>query len=93
VTYVPTANLSPLYSFAQYSSTPSALQTALNALSTVTSGTVQVFADAQASGNALVVFNEAQVFSVPANNWVGYNQGTWAQYSNAKFGTTFTSYP
>lgn len=93
MTYVPTVNLTPLYSFAQYSSTPSALQTALNALATVTSGTVQVFADAQASGNALVVFNETQVFSVPANSWVGFNQGTWTQYTNAKFLTTFTSYP
>ncbi|HEX4394184.1 MAG TPA: hypothetical protein VH084_21990 [Mycobacterium sp.] len=95
MTYVPTVNLTPLYSFAQYTSGggTAGLQTALNALPTVTSGTVQVFADAQASGNALVVFNEAQVFSVPQNSWVGFNQGTWTQYPNAKFTTTFTSYP
>jgi hypothetical protein len=99
MTYVPTANLTPLYSFSQYTSGggTSGLQTALNAQPGITSGQVQVFADAQVSGNALVVFNEQQVFSVPQNNYVGYNQGTWTQYPAAKMAggasSIFTTYP
>jgi hypothetical protein len=101
-TYLPTANLSPLYNFVQYTSGGSGitnLQTALNALPGVTSGSVQVFADATTgqTSNALVVFNDQQVFSVPSTNYVGYNQGTWAQYTAAKMaggGTSvFTAYP
>lgn len=94
-TYLPTANLT-VFNFVQFSSTTSALQTALNGLPGITTGQVQVFADAQNSGNALVVFNDQQVFSVPANNYVGYNQGSWAQYLPAKLAgganSLFTAY-
>jgi len=98
-TYLPTASLSPVYTFVQFTSGGgvSGLQTALNGLPGVTSGTVQVFADAQVATNALVVFNDQQVFSVPLNNWVGFNQGTWAQYTAAKMAgganSTFTAFP
>lgn len=93
-TYLPTASLTPQYTFFQFS-TVSALQTALN---TAYPGmNIQCFADAQVSGNALVVVNDSTVFSVPLNNYVGYNLGTWAQYPAAKMAggasSTFTAYP
>lgn len=91
-TFLPTVNLSPLYTFVQYSSTASALQTALiAAFPDVVS--IQCFADAANSGNALVVANDVQVFTVPANSYVGHNLGSWAQYTAAKFATLFTAYP
>jgi hypothetical protein len=91
--------LSPLYSFVQFSGTVSALQTALNAMPTVTSGTVQCFADTTTGQTtwAVVVVNDSQVFSVPPNNYVGFNQGTWTQYPAAKMAgganSIFTTYP
>lgn len=97
-TYLPTANIT-VFNFVQFTTAAgvSALQTALNGMSGVTSGQVQVFADAQTSGNALVVFNDQQVFSVPPNNYVGYNGGSWAQYLPAKMAggasSIFTAYP
>jgi hypothetical protein len=96
-TYLPTVNLAPLFNFVQFTTGggASALQTALNAMSGVTN--VQCFADAQTSGNALVVHNETTVFSVPPNNYVGFNQGQWTQYPAAKLAgganSTFTAYP
>lgn len=95
-TYLPTANIT-VFNFVQFSSTTSALQSALNALPGVTD--VQVFADATAgqSGNALVVHGDSTVFSVPASNYVGYNGGSWAQYLPAKMAggaaSIFTAYP
>lgn len=97
-TYLPTANLT-VFNFVQYTSGGgvSGLQTTLNAMSGVTSGQVQVFADAQVATNALVVFNDSVVFTVPLNNWVGYNGGSWAQYLPAKMAggaaSIFTAYP
>jgi hypothetical protein len=97
VTYVPTANLTPLYTFTQFTTGggPSALQTALN---TAYPGmNIQCFADAQVATNCLVVVADSQVFSVPPNNYVGFNQGTWAQYPAAKMAgganSTFTQFP
>lgn len=90
-TYLPTVNLTPLYTFVQFSSTTSALQAALiSAFPDVAS--IQVFADAANSGNALVVANDAQVLTVPVNSYVGYNLGSWAQYTAAKLATLFTAY-
>jgi hypothetical protein len=99
MTYLPTANLSPLYNFAQFTTAAGipALQTALN---TANPGmTIQCFADATTgqTSNALVVANDQQVFSVPPNNYVGFNQGAWAQYPAAKLAgganSLFTQYP
>lgn len=83
-TYLPTKNVTPVFTFFQYTSGGgvSGLQTAL--VAAYTTVTIQVFTDASVSGNALVVVNDLIVFSVPVNNWVGYNQGTWAQYLPAK---------
>lgn len=95
MTYVPTANLTPLYSFSQFTTAAgvAALQTALNAQPGVVANSVQVFADAQVAGNALVVVNDSVVFSVPPNSWVGFNQSQWTQYTNTKFTQTYTTYP
>lgn len=93
MTYVPTANLSPLYSFVQFSSTVSAFQTALN--SAFPGLGIQVFADATSGQTswAVVVVGDATVLSVPPNNYIGYNQGSWTQYTSVKLGQLFTTYP
>jgi hypothetical protein len=95
MTYLPTANLSPLYSFVQFSGTVSAFQTALNAMPGVTSGSVQVFADTTSGQTswAVVVVNDVAVMSVIPNNYLGYNQGQWTQYTPTKLGQLYTVYP
>jgi hypothetical protein len=103
VTYVPTANLTPLYTFTQFTTAGgvSAFNTALNtAYNTLFPGmTIQCFADTTSghTSNAVVVVNDQQVFSVPPDNYVGFNQGTWAQYPAAQMAggasSTFTVYP
>lgn len=99
MTYVPTANLTPLYTFTQFTTGggPSALQTALN---TAYPGLgIQCFLDTTSGRTtwALVVVADSTVFSVPPNNYVGYNLGTWAQYPAAQMAggasSTFTVYP
>jgi phage baseplate assembly protein gpV len=93
MTYLPTANLSPLLTFTQYSSTVSALQTAL--IAAYPSLNIQVIADTVSgeTSNAVVISNNSIVFTVPQNSYVGYNNGAWAQYTSAKFATLFTTYP
>lgn len=100
-TYLPTANVTPVFNFVQYTTGGSGLAnlaTALNAMAGVTSGSVQVFADGTSgqTTNAVVVVNDNTVFSVPTTSYVGYNQGTWAQYTAAKMAggvnTAFTPY-
>lgn len=94
-TYVPTKNLSSLSTFVQFSGTVSAFQSALAAAFPTL--TIQCFADAQVSGNALVVANDQTVVSVAPNNFAGYNGGAWAQYPAAKMAggasSLFTAYP
>ena len=81
-TFLQTADAQDVYTFVQHSGTAAALQTALNAALGGTS--VQTFADASASGNALVVHNSSVAFSVPANSYVGYNKGKWSVKPAAK---------
>ncbi|MCW2904219.1 MAG: hypothetical protein JWO67_6484 [Streptosporangiaceae bacterium] len=95
MTYVPTANLSPLYTFVQFSGTVSAFGTALT---TAFPGmTIQTFTDTQNAGNALVIVNDTTVMSVAVNNYLGYNQGLWQQFPPAKMAggasSVFTVYP
>lgn len=94
-TYLPTASLSPLFTFVQFSGTVSAFQTAL--IAAFPTLTIQCFADGQVSGNALVVTNDQMVISVAPNNYAGYNGGVWAQYPAAKMAgggsSLFTTYP
>jgi hypothetical protein len=94
-TYLPTANLSPLWTYVQFSGTVAALGTALG---TAFPGlTIQTFADGQNSGNALVVVNDATVITVAPNSYVGYNQGSWQVWPAAKMAggpnSQFTAYP
>ena len=93
MTYLPTANLSPLLTFTQYSSTVGALQTAL--IAAYPSLNIQVVADTVSgeTTNAVVIANNSTVFTVPTGSYVGYNGGAWSQYTSAKFTTTFTTYP
>jgi hypothetical protein len=93
MTYLPTANLSPLQTFTQYSSTVSALQTALQ--TAYPSLNIQVIADTVSgeTTNAVVISNNSIVFTVPTGSYVGYNGGAWSQYTAAKFATLFTTYP
>lgn len=94
-TYLPTVNLSPLWTFVAFSGTASALQAALNAA--FPGLNVQCFADAQVAGNALVVVNDTQVLSVAPTWFIGLNQGQWSKYAPAALAggvnSTFTAYP
>jgi hypothetical protein len=94
-TYLPTADLSPLFTFVQFSGTVSAFQSALAAAFPLL--TIQCFADGQVSGNALIVANDQTVVSVAPNWYAGYNGGQWAQYPAAKLAgganSLFTAYP
>jgi hypothetical protein len=94
-TYLPTANLSPLFTFVTYSSTVGALETALQAA--FASQNVQVYADDTNSGNALVVPNASAAISVPSGWSIGYNQGFWMKYPPASMAggvnSVFTAYP
>jgi len=93
MTYLPTANLSPLQTFTQYSSTVSALQTALQ--TAYASLNIQVIADTVSgeTTNAVVISGNSIVFTVPTGSYVGYNNGQWTQYTAAKFAALFTTYP
>jgi hypothetical protein len=97
VTYIPTANLSPLYNFVPFSGTVAAFGTALG---TAFPGfTIQTFADTTvgSTSNAVVVINDSTVLSVAPGNYLGYNQGLWQQYTAAKMAgganSLFTTYP
>lgn len=96
-TYLPTASLSPVYTFIQFSGTVSAFQTALN--SAFPGMGIQCFADTTSGQTswAVVVINDTTVIPVPPNNWVGYNLGSWTQYVTAKLAgggaSLFTAYP
>ena len=96
-TYLPTANLSPTYSFFQFTTGAgvAALETALRAA--FADQNVQVYADDNTVGNALVIVNGERAMSVPPNNYVGYNLGSWTNYAPAKMAgggsSLFTAYP
>lgn len=91
-TYLPTADLTPVWTFVQKTGTSAALQTALTTqYPDVTS--IQCFDDANKSGNSLVVVNSGEwEASVPASGYVGYNQGTWSMYTATAFAAKFTAY-
>lgn len=93
-TYLPTKNVSPVYTFIQKTGTSAQLQTALRAV--FTDVAIQCFDDGDTAGNTLVVVNDTQSFSVPANYHVGYNLGQWELYPAAKMAgganTTYTPY-
>jgi hypothetical protein len=97
MTYLPTANLSPLYTFTAFSSTVSAFATALG---TAFPGfSIQAIADTTAgkTSNALVIINDSIVMSVAPGNFLGYNLGVWQQWTAAQMaggvGSLFTQYP
>lgn len=100
-TYLPTASLSPLYTFVQFSGTVSAFQTALN--SAFPGMGIQCFADTTSGQTswAVVVINDADAIAVPPNNYLGYNSGPaspgWSQYPASKLAgggaSLFTAYP
>lgn len=84
--YLPTSAVSQVANFVQFSSTVSTLNTAIQAAFASAVGTIVVQADTVSgqTSNALIISNDQQVFSVPPNNWVGYNKGTWTQYTPAQ---------
>lgn len=93
MTYLPTANLSPLLTFTQFSSTVGALQSAL--IAAYPSLNIQAVADTLSgeTTNAVVISNNSTVFTVPPGSYVGYNNGQWTQYTAAKLAQLFTVYP
>lgn len=74
----------------------SGLSTALTSAFAVTAGTIQVSADGQVTGNALVVANDSVVMSVVPANFLGFNNGQWTQYTptqmNGSPGSVFAQY-
>jgi hypothetical protein len=96
--YLPTKEVAKVQNFVQFSSTVSALNTAIQAAFAATAGTIVVQADtvANQTSNALVIVNDSVVFSVVPNNWVGFNFGTWSQWTPAQVNgsptSTFTQY-
>lgn len=81
-TYLPTPLVSKVHSFVQFSSTVSTLSTAVLA-AFASAGTIVIQADTVSgqTSNAVIIVNDTVVFSVAPNNWVGYNFGTWSQYT------------
>lgn len=71
-----------------------ALATALNSAFGATAGNIQCFVDTTSgkTTQALVVAADNLVFSVPVGSWVGFNGGTWAQYTAAGLAAVFTQY-
>lgn len=95
--YLPTAVVVP-QSFVQFSSTVSALNTAIQTAFAAAAGTIVVQADTVSgqTSNALIIVNDQTVFSVPPNNWVGFNGGVWTQWTptqmNGNAASVFTQY-
>lgn len=96
-TYLPTASLSPLYTFLQFTTGGgvAAFETALRAA--FPNENVQVYADDQTAGNALVVANAVTAFSVAPNSWVSCTLGSWQVRTVAQMAgginSVFTAYP
>lgn len=92
--YLPIASISYIENYVQFSSTTSALATALTTAFGTQAGSIQVLADTTSgkTSNALVVVNDTVVFSVPANNWVGYNKGQWTNNSPAQMTANYLQY-
>ena len=92
-TFLQTQDAIDVYTFTQFSGTVGALATALNA---AVEPNIQTFADGVTAGNALVVVDGSQVFSVPPNYYVGLNKGVWEVLAAAKLAgggnSTYTPY-
>ena len=97
-TYLPTPLVGQVQSFVQFNSTVSALNTAIQAAFASAAGTIVVQADTVSgqTSNAVIIVNDSVVFSVPPNNWVGYNNGAWSQWTPAQMNggsnSVFTQY-
>jgi hypothetical protein len=83
--YIPTKHLNDVINALQFSSTVSALNTAIQT-QWGSLGTIVVQADTKPgqTSNALIVYNDQQVFSVAPNNWVAFNGGVWTQWAPAQ---------
>lgn len=96
-TYLPTKEIDKIQNFVQFSSTVSALNTAIQTAFS-SAGTIVVQADTVSgqTSNAVIIFNDSIVFSVAPTNWVGYNFGTWSQWTVAQMAggpsSTYTQY-
>lgn len=97
VTYLPITEVAKVVTFIQWGSpgaqtTTTLLATALNTAFGATAGTIQVFADGQNSGNALVIANDSTVLTVPVASWISYQQGAWVQVTQAQLTAGYTQY-
>jgi hypothetical protein len=92
--YLPIQYVAKVQNFVQFSSTTSALATALNTAFATAAGFIQVTADTTTgqTTNALVVAADAVVLTVPVNNWIGFNNGVWQQFSPAQMTAMFVQY-
>lgn len=92
--YLPVAEVAKVRDFLQFTTAAGVTQfnTDLTAAFGTTAGTIQVSADAQVTGNALVVVNDNIVFSVPPDSWVTYYNGQWHQYTATQLAAEFVEY-
>jgi hypothetical protein len=92
--YLPLSEVAKVQPFVQFSSTTTALATALNTAFAAAAGFIQVTADATTgqTTNALVVASDVVVFSVPVNNWVTFFNGTWSQLTPTQLAASYAQY-
>jgi hypothetical protein len=92
--YLPIQFVAKVENFVQFSSTSTALATALNSAFGATAGFIQVTADTTTglTTNALVVAADTVVLTVPVNNWVGFNNGVWQQFTPSQMTANFVQY-
>lgn len=66
--------------------------TALTSAFASSAGTIQTLTDAQVTGNALVVSNDAVVMTVAPTNSVSYYQNNWIQVTPAQLAAQYVQY-
>lgn len=88
-TFLPTDTVQSYATFVKFSGTVSTLSSELG---TALPGKVlQVVADANVSGQALIIVSESTIIPVQPNQWVGYVNNTWQVYPDAEMAGTFDS--
>lgn len=86
-TFLPTDTVGSYATFVKFSGTVTTLATEL---ATAAPGKVlQVVADANVSGQALIIVSESTIIPVQPNQWVGFVDNSWQVYPDAEMAGTF----
>lgn len=88
-TFLPTDTVQSYATFVKFSGSVSTLGTEL--ASAVPGMTLQVVADANVSGQALVIVSESVIIPVQPNQWVGYVDNSWQVYPDAQMAGTYNT--